>query len=557
MIERWGCCFEETGGDFVGDGRIDDKHWSTMDPSNSTERVLELLNKTETVLQPVLTKLENFTNELTFFIFDNQLVNRTIGANKLSQLITITLSILAIGIGSYASIEKPSTALDPSRDHPLFDQTDNDSTPTPPDAEITTGMVVALPILAGVSLLSMYYFVKNHDKVKLSEYLNRYIVLMSLSSVSFVLSYLFNSFCREWSYCRGYPSTEINRRYTLTLSKDEGMHSSGFENEWLTLPDSTEREKIMREEKLLEIREDIPKHSQMVNYYFTTGNLFGFLFGFLFCILFYYYNGQKNWILNNILGVSTVIMGISSTKIPNFKVATLFLTLFFFYDIYFVFGTDVMLSVATQVDIPAKLMIPNSVSRSDNSIKTSILGLGDLALPGAFISLCLRFDLFNFHKQNKNVEFHHLQRFAKPYFIVSLVGYLVGLIVTFKVVEIYKVGQPALLYLCPAVVFSVYALALYRGDLKQLWSYNESAEEEKIDDKDLKIDVICSKETLFLAGEIADEDIDDAEDLDYDAGLEIEDDDGEEEEEEEEKEEEGVDDREGDNSVGDDVNNVN
>ncbi|ODQ46279.1 hypothetical protein PICMEDRAFT_27483, partial [Pichia membranifaciens NRRL Y-2026] len=174
-------------------------------------------------------------------------------------------------------------------------------------------------------------------------------------------------------------------------------------------------------------------------------------------------------ILSNVLGFSIVVMGISRTKIPTFRIATLFLTLFFLYDIYFVFGTDVMLSVATKVDIPAKLVVPNVVSREESKILTSMLGLGDLALPGAFVALCLRFDLYRFHEQHANCEFHHLQRFGKPYFVAALLGYTAGLMLTFKIVQIYQVGQPALLYLCPGVLASVYATALYRGEFGRLW----------------------------------------------------------------------------------------
>jgi minor histocompatibility antigen H13 len=76
--------------------------------------------------------------------------------------------------------------------------------------------------------------------------------------------------------------------------------------------------------------------------------------------------------------------------IGNFKNGFMLLTLLFFYDIFFVFGTDVMLTVAKGIDAPIKLMFPKDFS--GEKPQYSILGLGDIVIPGIFVSLCLRFD---------------------------------------------------------------------------------------------------------------------------------------------------------------------
>lgn len=486
------------------------------------------INATEQVVVPALTKLEHLTNQLTYLVFDNQLVRATIGSSTLSQLILMTTALTTIILGSFASIERPANALPPTEGHPLFDQTDKDCEPTPADEQVSTTMAMALPVLAGAVLVSLYYVVKHYDRVRISDFLNRYVIVMSLSSVSFVLSYLYNSIARNICFAKGWDSMTVNKRYTLTISNDREIHPLGFERELVELPEGTEREKIIKEERLLEVRSDKKKEDQLFNLYFASGSIFGYSFGSAFCVLFVFFNGSKNWILSNVLGFSIVVMGISRTKIPTFRIATLFLTLFFLYDIYFVFGTDVMLSVATKVDIPAKLVVPNVVSREESKILTSMLGLGDLALPGAFVALCLRFDLYRFHEQHANCEFHHLQRFGKPYFVAALLGYTAGLMLTFKIVQIYQVGQPALLYLCPGVLASVYATALYRGEFGRLWSYDEMPADEDAEKKkkkkkrssgddgdEVELDIICSKETLFLSGEIGVEDVDDEADADY------------------------------------------
>ena len=78
--------------------------------------------------------------------------------------------------------------------------------------------------------------------------------------------------------------------------------------------------------------------------------------------------------------------------IGNFKNGFMLLSLLFFYDIFFVFGTDVMLTVARGIDAPIKLQFPRDYNDESGKPQFSILGLGDIVIPGIFVSLCLRFD---------------------------------------------------------------------------------------------------------------------------------------------------------------------
>ena len=74
----------------------------------------------------------------------------------------------------------------------------------------------------------------------------------------------------------------------------------------------------------------------------------------------------------------------------TFRTGALLLSLLVFYDIFFVFGTDVMITVAKNIDAPIKLMFPRDLTAVPPQY--SILGLGDIVIPGIFMSLCLRFD---------------------------------------------------------------------------------------------------------------------------------------------------------------------
>jgi len=46
----------------------------------------------------------------------------------------------------------------------------------------------------------------------------------------------------------------------------------------------------------------------------------------------------------------------------NFKTGALLLSLLFVYDIFFVFGTDVMVTVAKNIDAPIKLQFPRDLT---------------------------------------------------------------------------------------------------------------------------------------------------------------------------------------------------
>jgi len=95
--------------------------------------------------------------------------------------------------------------------------------------------------------------------------------------------------------------------------------------------------------------------------------------------------------MNNLFGIAFSICGIESLVLPSFKVGFILLWGLFFYDIFWVYGTDVMLTVAKSVDAPIKLIFPISLTADPPTF--SMLGLGDIVIPGIFIALCLKFDV--------------------------------------------------------------------------------------------------------------------------------------------------------------------
>jgi minor histocompatibility antigen H13 len=119
------------------------------------------------------------------------------------------------------------------------------------------------------------------------------------------------------------------------------------------------------------------------------------------CLAMLVYVWCKYWLYNNVLAFLFCLNALQTLFIGNFKNGFMLLILLFFYDIFFVFGTDVMLTVAKGIEGPIKLMFPKNYSKALDKPQYSILGLGDIVIPGAFVSMCLRFDILKLVNDNK------------------------------------------------------------------------------------------------------------------------------------------------------------
>src|SRR5271155_176574 len=115
-------------------------------------------------------------------------------------------------------------------------------------------------------------------------------------------------------------------------------------------------------------------------------------------------------------------------------------------------------------------------------LEFSMLGLGDIVVPGLFIALALRYDLYRYHAQNPTTNYkRHMYKFPKPYFYATFSAYIAGLILTMTVMHVYKKAQPALLYLSPSCAAAVLIAALVRRELPTLWGYKEISKEERLE----------------------------------------------------------------------------
>ncbi|XP_078577796.1 signal peptide peptidase-like 2B isoform X1 [Branchiostoma floridae x Branchiostoma japonicum] len=175
------------------------------------------------------------------------------------------------------------------------------------------------------------------------------------------------------------------------------------------------------------------------------------------------------WILQDGLGIAFSIYMLKTIRLPSFMVCTILLAALFVYDIFFVFitplltksQTSVMVDVATgpadaTEQIPMVLKVP-SLRHSGSAMCNpySLLGFGDILVPGLLIAFCKYFDT--------KIGSWGI------YYLATLVAYGVGMIITFFALVFMKNAQPALLYLVPCTLLTATFVACRRGEIRQFW----------------------------------------------------------------------------------------
>ncbi|CAH1712379.1 signal peptide peptidase-like 3 isoform X1 [Rhopalosiphum maidis] len=228
---------------------------------------------------------------------------------------------------------------------------------------------------------------------------------------------------------------------------------------------------------------------------FTTAELLSFSMA-LFIVCIWVLTGH--WLLMDAMGMGLCVAFIAFVRLPSLKVSTLLLTGLLIYDVFwvffssYIFNTNVMVKVATRsaenpvgvvarklhiggvakeaprLSLPGKLVFP-----SIHNGRFSMLGLGDIVMPGLLLCFVMRYDAY---KKSQLLHFgetgvpppRHLGRIS--YFHCSLIGYFLGLVTATVSSEIFKAAQPALLYLVPFTLLPLLTMAYLKGDLRRMWS---------------------------------------------------------------------------------------
>lgn len=205
----------------------------------------------------------------------------------------------------------------------------------------------------------------------------------------------------------------------------------------------------------------------------TTWEIVGYLVGAAMAVA--YMLDKKNWILHNVFGISFCIVGIKTICIPSYKTGAIMLIGLFFYDIFWVFGSksvfgsNVMVTVATKVEGPITLLFPRRLDGCGN-LSNSMLGLGDIVVPGIFLAFLAKWDAIKLgEKASKSFV----------YFNVTMVFYVMSLVTTVGIMLVFNAAQPALLYIVPYVLIASSGVAIARGEFWELLAFAIPEEEEK------------------------------------------------------------------------------
>lgn len=449
----------------------------------------------------------------------------------------IISALFPIVTGSFASLSRPSTAAKPSKKAKLEDH-DEDAEDEEEQEQKMEGLsprdAIVLPITAGAVLGGLYWLIKQYGADAINLILGWYFSGVGIFSVgkllndaaALVLSVVFPTYFAHKGKLYKVDGAE---RKAVTSGAGQDSRSSplpgilgavplpGAVNNYLWALRSVPRQKyafVTYVKGVLDVEGPIT----LLNVAAGAGSL---------AAIGYNHFIDKPWWLTNLQGFAVSYTALQVMSPTSFTTGSLILTGLFFYDIWAVFFTPLMVTVAKNLDQPIKLLFPRPDqpgAEGKPPVKSfSMLGLGDIVLPGLMIGLALRFDLHMYYLQkqkaaSKFVEnsesgenvtkagYHNVTgqwgsrmwtfglnrsllpkpldtaAFPKPYFVASLVGYVLGMIATLVVMSVWQHAQPALLYLVPGVLVSIWSTALVRGEVKQMWGYSEEVSGEAAED---------------------------------------------------------------------------
>jgi len=206
-----------------------------------------------------------------------------------------------------------------------------------------------------------------------------------------------------------------------------------------------------------------------------------------------------HWLLMDAMGMGLCVAFIAFVRLPSLKVSTLLLSGLLLYDVFwvffsqYVFSANVMVRVATRpadnpvgamarrlhiggqmarnaprLSLPGKLVFPSA----HNSGHFSMLGLGDIVMPGLLLCFVMRYDAYKRAQAQKMADAGiplPNSWYRISYFHCSLFGYFLGLLTATISSEVFKAAQPALLYLVPFTLLPLFGMAYLKGDLKTMW----------------------------------------------------------------------------------------
>jgi len=218
----------------------------------------------------------------------------------------------------------------------------------------------------------------------------------------------------------------------------------------------------------------------------------------------------KHWIANNIFGLAFAVNGIEFLQLNKIVNGCILLGGLFFYDIFWVFGTNVMVTVAKSFDAPIKRKVESTFFKLYFKI-IKIFFSSDFStrldwawhLRWKVCSSRSRRHRNTWHFYCSSPQIRHevsffnlisfslitlkdliwplnlsLNRNRKTYFYSCFIAYILALFCTIFVMHVFKHAQPALLYIVPLCLVVPLTVALIQGDLKSMFTYRDHEDTE-------------------------------------------------------------------------------
>ena len=455
-------------------------------------------------------------------------------------------AIFPIYTGAHASLSRPSSAAKPEKKKRKVKLESDDESDSENEDIVVQKMeglspsdAIMFPLMAGVTLTSLYFIIKwLKDPALLNKILRYYFSHMGLffsirflkDAFSIIRSFIFPD---QYTYRGSMWKVNSRRQHfekTTTTAHSTTMH----ELQCSPFPSILSRFHFSKSTNsfLWSIRAFLYGKATLrlhIKSLFTLKCLVDVLdltsTVISVGLSIYSLMWPTPWYLTNFFGFAFCYGSLQFMSPTTFWTGTLILSSLFIYDIYFVFFTPLMVTVATKLDVPIKLLFPRppAPDTPTDVLSLAMLGLGDIVVPGMLIGLALRFDLYmhylrqqvplpgNGSKDDRQsiekkpylratghwgerfwtksssekagdtnrIDTISSSRFTKPYFTASMIGYLIGMMTTLGVMQIAEHAQPALLYLVPGVLSSLWGTAFVRGEIHEMWNFTEEEKDEK------------------------------------------------------------------------------
>ncbi|KAL4973335.1 signal peptide peptidase-domain-containing protein [Aspergillus desertorum] len=457
----------------------------------------------------------------------------------------ILSALFPLYIGAHASLSRPSSAAKPpkpsDKDALKSDDEEEDEEHQNDDQKmegLAPSDALVFPLTAGATLGGLYLVIKYAGADLLNRILGFYFsqmgIFFALAFVKDALS-VSRSFVFPRKYTRGgrtWKSSHSQRVFSsvVTTSKPADIRQSPLPGIIGSIPLPTLVVRTLWTLRdILYWRAKLRVHIHRVIHFECSFGALDILSGVLSLPAVAYFTFvSKPWWLTNFLGFSFCYGTLQLMSPSTFVTGSLILSSLFFYDIYFVYFTPLMVTVAKKLDVPIKLLFPRPPAPSEtlDTVSLAMLGLGDIIIPGMMVGLALRFDLYLYYKAKGVIKarsdgggsefvkplyqsatggwgerfwapsarpnepeleppYHDARSFPKTYFTASIVGYTIGMVITLAVMQIFDHPQPALLYLVPGVLISLWGTALIKGQVHEMWDFSDVEEEyEKQNTKD-------------------------------------------------------------------------